>query len=63
MILVLLPALLQTVSPCADYRSLIAQNLVRPVRMEIWVMDADGSQQRQLTNLGDADFADWVEHP
>lgn len=41
----------------ADYRRLLAQNKVRPNRMELWVMDADGSNQRQVTNLGGANFA------
>ncbi|HEV2672217.1 MAG TPA: hypothetical protein VGU74_14070 [Gemmatimonadales bacterium] len=52
----------QTAVDSADYRTLIAQNLVRPVRMEIWVMDADGSHQRQVTNLGGASFAPYF-HP
>jgi len=45
-----------------DYRQLLAQNLVRPSRMEIWVMDADGSNQRQVTDLGGANFAPFF-HP
>jgi Tol biopolymer transport system component len=52
----------QTAVDSADYIGLIAQNLVRPVRMEIWVMDADGSHQRQVTNLGGANFAPYF-HP
>ncbi len=52
----------QTATDSADYRALIAQNLVRPVRMDIWVMDADGSHQRQVTNLGGASFAPYF-HP
>jgi TolB protein len=52
----------QTASDSADYRGLLAQNLVRPVRMEIWMMGADGSQQRQITNLGGASFAPYF-HP
>ncbi|HEX6315410.1 MAG TPA: hypothetical protein VFZ73_11150 [Gemmatimonadaceae bacterium] len=40
----------------ADYRSLLAQRMVRPSRMELWVMNADGSGQRQITNLGGANF-------
>jgi Tol biopolymer transport system component len=52
----------QTAVDSADYRALIAQNLVRPVRMEIWVMDADGAHQRQVTNLGGANFAPYF-HP
>lgn len=41
----------------ADYQALLADDLVRPSRMEIWVMDADGTNQRQVTNLGGANFA------
>ena len=41
----------------ATYRGLLAQRLVRPNRMEIWVMNADGSDQRQVTSLGGANFA------
>jgi len=52
----------QTVRDSADYQTLLAQNLVRPTRMEIWVMDADGSNQRQVTNLGGANFAPFF-HP
>ena len=40
----------------ATYRSLLAQRLVRPNRMELWVMNADGSDQRQITQLGGANF-------
>ena len=39
------------------YQGLLKQGLVRPNRMEIWVMNADGSEQRQVTNLGGANFA------
>ncbi|HET9454472.1 MAG TPA: hypothetical protein VFO66_09340 [Gemmatimonadaceae bacterium] len=41
----------------ANYRSLLSQGLVRPGRMELFIMDADGSNQRQITNLGGANFA------
>ena len=40
----------------ADYKGLLAQRMVRPSRMELWVMNADGSDQRQITNLGGANF-------
>src|SRR6476469_4585805 len=39
-----------------SYRDLLAQRLVRPNRMELWVMNADGSGQRQITHLGGANF-------
>ena len=43
----------------ADYRRLLGQGLVRPSRMDLWVMDADGSHKRQVTNLGGASFAPY----
>lgn len=52
----------QTARDTADYSGLIAQNLVRPSRMEVWVMDADGGNQRQVTRLGGANFAPFF-HP
>jgi TolB protein len=42
-----------------NYRELLRQHLVRPNRMEIWVMNADGSNQHQITNLGGANFAPY----
>ena len=41
----------------AAYQTLLRQGLVRPNRMEIWTMNADGTNQRQITNLGGANFA------
>ena len=45
-----------TDSALVSYRELLAQRLVRPNRMELWVMNADGSGQRQITQLGGANF-------
>jgi TolB protein len=45
-----------------EYRSLLKQALWRPGALEIFVMNRDGSGQRQVTNLGGANFApSW--HP
>lgn len=38
------------------YRDLLAQRLVRPNKMDLWIMNADGSDQRQITHLGAASF-------
>ena len=46
----------------ALYQGLLAQNLVRPVRMELFVMNADGSNKRQITNNGAANFGPFF-HP
>jgi len=46
----------------ADYRSLLDRNLVRPGNLEIWVMDADGSNKKRLTNNGRANFCPFF-HP
>lgn len=35
---------------------------VSPVRLELWVMDADGGSQRQVTDLGGASFCPYM-HP
>jgi len=45
-----------------DYTRLLSLNLVRPSRMEIFVMKADGSDKRQLTDNGAANFAPFF-HP
>jgi TolB protein len=40
-----------------DYNQLLQQNLIRPTYLELWVMKADGSHKKQITNLGAASFA------
>ncbi len=40
----------------AQYRELLAQGLIRPSKVELFVMNADGSDQRQVTALGGANF-------
>lgn len=44
------PAELQT------YRELLGQHMIRPNKMEIFTMNADGSNQKQITKLGGANF-------
>jgi Tol biopolymer transport system component len=41
----------------ADYQRLLGQGLIRPGELEIFVADADGSDVRQVTYLGGANFA------
>ena len=40
----------------ADYQKLLAQGLVRPNALEIYMMNADGSNVRQITDNGAANF-------
>jgi len=49
----------ETAEDQASYRALLAQHLVRPTRMDLWVMNADGSNRHQITNLGGANFAPY----
>ena len=44
------------------YEALMAEDLVRPDDLEIWVMRADGSDKRQITSLGGANWAPFF-HP
>jgi len=46
-------------SELAEYRALLAQRIVRPNKMEIWMMNADGTDQHQITHLGGANFAPY----
>jgi len=43
----------------ADYLNLLKQNLIRPTTLEIWVMNADGSNKRQVTHNGKANFGPY----
>jgi TolB protein len=41
----------------SEYKDLLKQSLIRPTSLELWMMKADGSGKRQITNLGAASFA------
>ena len=40
----------------AKYKDLLAQHLVQPTKMDLWVANADGSEARQITYLPGASF-------
>ena len=42
-----------------EYKELLAQNLVMPTHMEIFVCNVDGSDLRQVTHLGKANWAPY----
>jgi Tol biopolymer transport system component len=44
-------------SDSADYKALLAERLVRPSTLELWMANADGSDPQQVTHLGGANFA------
>ncbi|MFO7894866.1 MAG: M20/M25/M40 family metallo-hydrolase [Longimicrobiales bacterium] len=46
----------------ADYRRLLADGLIRPRQLDVWVMDADGSNKTRVTNNGAANFGPFF-HP
>lgn len=40
-----------------EYKELLAENLVAPTSMEVWVAEADGSNAKQVTSFGQANWA------
>lgn len=52
----------QTEADIAEYRNYLAQGLVAPTQMEIYVCDADGANLHQVTHLGKANWAPYF-HP
>lgn len=47
----------KTPAEIARYKDLLGKHLIVPTVFEIWVMNADGSNKRQVTNLGNGSFA------
>lgn len=47
----------QTEQEKSDYRQLLSENIIRPMNFEIWIMNADGTGKKKLTNTGMASFA------
>ncbi|HEV2664952.1 MAG TPA: hypothetical protein VG324_08575, partial [Blastocatellia bacterium] len=43
----------------ADYLALLKDDLIRPTKLDIWVMNADGSNKRRVTKLDKASFAPY----
>ncbi len=52
----------ETPAEIAEYKELLKTGLLRPTRFEIFVMDADGKNKRQVTHNAAANFAPFF-HP
>jgi Tol biopolymer transport system component len=45
-----------------EFKALLKEHLVKPGRLELFIMDADGKNRRQITNNGHANFCPFF-HP
>lgn len=52
----------KTEEDIAEYKSLLAQGMVTPTEMELYMCDVDGSNLKKLTDLGGANWAPFF-HP
>jgi TolB protein len=52
----------KTIEEINEYKELLAQGLVAPTNMEIYVCDTNGSNLKQITSLGKANWAPFF-HP
>ena len=52
----------KTEAEIADYRALLKENVVAPTEMEIYTCNVDGSDIKQITHLGKANWAPFF-HP
>ncbi len=47
----------KTEAEIKEYKELLKEGMVAPTNMEVWVADADGKNAKQITNLGQANWA------
>jgi hypothetical protein len=47
----------KTEAEVKEYKELLAENLVAPTNMEVWIANADGSNAHQVTSFGQANWA------
>ncbi|QAA82587.1 hypothetical protein EI546_13035 [Aequorivita sp. H23M31] len=52
----------KTENEIKEYKDLLAQGLVQPTEMDLYICNSDGSDLRQLTDLGNASWAPFF-HP
>src|SRR5712692_10288418 len=49
----------KTEEKIAEYKKFLSEGKIKPSNLEIWVMDADGKNKRQVTHNGVANFAPY----
>ncbi|MDP9229183.1 MAG: hypothetical protein M3O67_00765, partial [Bacteroidota bacterium] len=47
----------KTESDIKEYKELLAAGLVAPINMEVWIANSDGTNAKQVTSLGQANWA------
>jgi len=52
----------KTEAEIADYKALLKDNVVAPTEMEIYTCNVDGSDIKQITHLGKANWAPFFIH-
>ncbi len=52
----------KTANEIEEYKELLSKGLVQPTEMEIYVCNVDGSEMKQVTNLGNANWSPFF-HP
>ena len=49
----------ETEEEVQEYQSLLVENSIRPMALQLWVMDGDGSNKKQVTDNGAANFGPY----
>ena len=49
----------KTAEETQQYKNLLAQNSIRPMALQIWTMNSDGTNKKQITNNGAANFGPY----
>lgn len=44
----------------ADYTTLLKEDMIRPTKLDLWLMDENGNNKRRVTTLNKASFAPFV---
>jgi Tol biopolymer transport system component len=52
----------RTPEEIAEYRALLRDNLIRPTKLELFLINADGTGERQITHNGAANFCPFFTH-